>query len=177
PGRLIDFRMPQGILVGGTGQIGDRIQQNDEIAEQFTLWSQQGSEVIRGDLMVVPVEDSVLYIQPIYLQASQSGGFPEFRRVVVVYGDQIEWADSLDEAMAEVFDVEGEPGEPGEPSEPGGLPSSVQELLDQAAALLEQANTALSNGDLGEYQRLVNEAAGLIEEARRAGADVEAALP
>lgn len=176
PSRLIDFRMPQGILVGGTGQIGDRIQQNDEIAEQFTLWSQQGSEVIGGDLLVVPVEDSVLYIQPIYLQAAQSGGFPEFRRVVVVFGDRIEWADSLDEAMAEVFDIEtGSPEDPGEPSEPGGIPSTVQELLDEATALLDQANAALQSGDLGEYQRLVNEAAQRIEEARQAGANIEAA--
>src|SRR5690606_39984762 len=58
PSRLIDFRMPQGSLVGGTGQVGDRIQQNDEIAEQFTLWSQQGSTVSRGDILVVPIERS-----------------------------------------------------------------------------------------------------------------------
>ncbi|MFP3915210.1 MAG: UPF0182 family protein, partial [Actinomycetota bacterium] len=96
PSRLIDFRMPQGQLVGGTGQIGDRIQQNDEIAEQFTLWSQQGSQVIRGDILVVPIEESIVYVQPIYLQSEEAGGFPEFRRVVVVYGDRIEWAPSLD---------------------------------------------------------------------------------
>lgn len=174
-GRLVDFRMPQGILVGGTGQVGDRIQQNDEIAEQFTLWGQQGSAVIKGDLLVVPVEQSVLYIQPIYLQSAESGGFPEFRRVVVVYGDRIEWAASLDEAMAEVFDIATET--PEEPTEPGAVPATVQELLDRAASLLAEANAALQTGDLGGYQDLVDEAAELIERARAAGAaDAEASL-
>ncbi len=191
PGRLVDFRMPQGILVSGTGQVGERIQQNDEIAEQFTLWGQQGSDVIRGDLLVVPIEDSIMYIQPIYLQSDQAGGFPEFRRVVVVFGDSIEWAPTLDGALADVFGIElspDEPADPGtgetadqpeEPTEPEEepLPASVQELLDEAASLLEQADAALRNGNLGQYQRLVEEATELIQEAREMGAsDVEAAL-
>jgi uncharacterized membrane protein (UPF0182 family) len=169
--------MPQGILVGGTGQIGDRIQQDDEIAEQFTLWSQQGSRVIRGDLLVVPVEESVMYIQPIYLQAAESGGFPEFRRVVVVFGDQIEWAASLDEAIAEVFDVAA-PSTPDEPPEPGegGIPPTVEQLLDRAAQLLNDADAALRAGNLGDYQRLVEEAAELIDQALDAGGDAEASL-
>lgn len=178
PGELVDFRLPQGILVAGTGQVGERIQQNDEIAAQFTLWSQQGSQVIRGDILVVPIEDSILYVQPIYLQATD-GGFPEFRRAVVVFGDRIEWAPTLDEAMAEVFDLQTpEPPPDGGDDEPpdSPLPGTVQELLEEAAARLAEADAALRAGDLGEYQRLVEEAARLIEEARAAGADPEAAL-
>lgn len=180
PGRLVDFRMPQGILVGGTGQIGDRIQQDDEIAEQFTLWRGQGSAVIQGDLLAVPVEESVLYIQPIYLQAEGSG-FPEFRRVVVVFGNEIEWASSLDVALAQVFDIELSPDDipPEEPSEPGGeVPTTVQELIAEAASLIEQANEALAAGNLGEYQRLVDEAGALIRQAEAlVEPDVGASLP
>src|SRR5690606_25917179 len=145
--------MPQGSLVGGTGQVGDRIQQNDEIAEQFTLWSQQGSTVIRGDILVVPIEESIMYVQPIYLQSREAGGFPEFRRVVVVFGDRIEWAPTLDEALSEVFDIPLEDGETPtqpdvEPETPpeDELPPSVQELLDEAAGLLGQADEALRAG-------------------------------
>ncbi|HEX7100715.1 MAG TPA: UPF0182 family protein [Acidimicrobiia bacterium] len=180
PSRLIDFRMPQGSLVGGTGQVGDRIQQNDEIAEQFTLWSQQGSTVIRGDILVVPIEESIMYIQPIYLQAQEQGGFPEFRRVVVVFGDSIEWAPSLDEALAMVFGEAGSDGEAPpsdeEPTdeEPPTVPQSVQELLDRAAQLLEQADQALRNGDLGAYQDLVDQARELIEQARQSGTEAAA---
>lgn len=182
PSRLIDFRMPQGILVGGTGQIGDRIQQDDEIAGQFTLWGQQGSEVIKGDLLVVPVEESVMYIQPIYLQSTQSGGFPEFRRVVVVFGDQVEWASTLDEAMAKVFDTPvdttPDPDEPQPPPPDEGVPATVQQLLEQAAGLLDEANSALRAGDLGRYQQLVEEATELIDEARQiTESNLSAALP
>jgi hypothetical protein len=95
---------------------------------------------------------------------------------VVVFGDSIEWAPSLDEAMAEVFDLElpeeevPDAEEPPE-EEPDVLPGSVQQLLDDAADLLQRADEALRAGDLGEYQRLVEEAAGLIEQAREAGDD------
>jgi uncharacterized membrane protein (UPF0182 family) len=82
-GRLIDFRMPQGDFVDGTEQVGQRIDQDAEISEQFTLWDNQGSTVIKGDLLIVPIEDSLMYIQPIFL-AAEGGGIPEFRRVIVV---------------------------------------------------------------------------------------------
>ena len=75
----------QGSLVEGTGQVGNRIDQDDEISQQFTLWRGQGSSVVLGDMLVVPIGESVLYVQPVYLEAEQ-GGLPEFRRVVVVHG-------------------------------------------------------------------------------------------
>lgn len=181
PGRLVDFRMPQGTLVGGTGQIGDRIQQNDEIAEQFSLWDQQGSEVIQGDLLVVPIEESVMYVQPVYLQSVQESGFPEFRRVIVVFGDQIEWASTLDGALAEIFGAELAPETPvdgpTEPGDGGPLPEGVRELLTEAASLLDDAEQALRDGDLGTYQELVEQAGALIDEANSlAGDGLEAAL-
>lgn len=122
-----------------------------------------------------------MYIQPIYLQAQEQGGFPEFRRVVVVFGDSIEWAPSLDEALAEVFGLD----EPGDSSPPTGeepsdeepedaVPQSVQELLDQAASLLNQADEALRAGDLGTYQELIDQARDLIEQARQAGTEASA---
>ena len=164
-GRLIDFRMPQGALVDGTEQVGQRIDQDGDISEQFTLWDNQGSRVIRGDMLVVPIEDSVMYIQPIFLEA-EGGGIPEFRRVIVVYGDQVEWAETLDLALEQVFG-EGtggeEPVEPG-PATPDG--ETVAELLEEAAAAFQRADDALTAGDLAEYQRWVDEAQRLIEEAQ-----------
>jgi hypothetical protein len=120
--------------------------------------------VIRGDLLVVPIEDSLLYIQPIFLEA-EGGGIPEFRRVIVVYGDQVEWAQTLDLALQQVFG-EGTGAEPVEPlpTTPGG--DTVAELLSEAAAAFQQAEDALTGGDLAEYQRWVNEAERLIEEAQ-----------
>ncbi|MEX1126338.1 MAG: UPF0182 family protein [Acidimicrobiia bacterium] len=171
-GRLIDFRMPQGELVDGTEQVGQRIEQDADISQQFTLWDSTGSKVIKGDMLVVPIEDSLLYVQPIFLEAEE-GGFPEFRRVIVVYGDQVEWSETLDGALGRVFGGEG--GEPVPPTGPDG--ATVGELLDQAAAAFDKADDALRAGDLSEYQRWVDEAQRLLEEAQSAleGA-VEAAM-
>ncbi|HEX5696920.1 MAG TPA: UPF0182 family protein, partial [Acidimicrobiia bacterium] len=162
-GRLIDFRMPQGDFVDGTEQVGQRIDQDGDISQQFTLWDNQGSTVIKGDMLVVPIEDALLYIQPIFLEA-EGGGIPEFRRVIVVYGDQVEWAETLDLALAQVFG-EGTGGEPVEPPTPPGG-ETVAELLAEAAAAFQQADDALTAGDLAEYQRWVNEAERLIDEAQ-----------
>jgi uncharacterized membrane protein (UPF0182 family) len=166
-GRLVDFRMPQGELVDGTEQIGQRIDQDAEISEQFTLWDNQGSTVIKGDLLVVPIEDSIVYIQPIFLEA-EGGGIPEFRRVIVVHGEQVEWAETLDGALELVFGAEvgGEPSEPSEPTEPGTGGGDVADLLAQAAAAFADADQALTQGDLAEYQRLIAEAERLVEEAQ-----------
>jgi hypothetical protein len=154
--------MPQGELVDGTEQVGQRIDQDADISQQFTLWDSQGSRVIKGDMLVVPIEDSILYVQPIYLQAEQ-GGFPEFRRVIVVYGDQVEWAETVEAALGLVFG--GDDGEPAEePTTPDG--TTIEQLLDGAASAFDNADDALRAGDLSEYQRWVDEAKRLLEEAQ-----------
>jgi hypothetical protein len=172
-GRLIDFRLPQGELVDGTEQVGQRIDQDAVISQQFTLWDSTGSRVIKGDMLVVPVEDSLLYVQPIFLEAEE-GGFPEFRRVIVVYGDQVEWAETLEGALALVFGGDG--GQPVEPP-PGSDGTTVEQLLEQAATAFDNADEALRTGDLAEYQRWVDEAQRLLEEAQSAvEGTVEAAV-
>ncbi|REK25785.1 MAG: UPF0182 family protein [Actinobacteria bacterium] len=165
-GRLVDFRMPQGALVEGTEQVGQRIEQDSEISQQFTLWDSQGSEVIKGDLLVIPIEESLLYIQPIFLEA-EGGGIPEFRRIVVVYGDQVEWDDTLDGALGLVFGTEdGQDGDGDGDGDGGEIPDgeTVEELIAQAAAAFANADEALAAGDLAGYQRWVEEAQRLIGE-------------
>jgi uncharacterized membrane protein (UPF0182 family) len=161
-GRLLDFRMPQGELVDGTEQVGQRIEQNGDISQQFTLWDSQGSSVVLGDLLVVPVEDSVIYVQPVFLEA-EGGGFPEFRRVIVVYGDKVRWAESLNEALFLVFGESSDTGTVDPTPTPDG--ATVEELLEQAAAAFDLADEALQNGNLADYQRWVDEAQRLIDEA------------
>jgi uncharacterized membrane protein (UPF0182 family) len=162
-GRLIDFRMPQGELVDGTEQVGQRIEQDADISQQFTLWDSIGSQVIKGDLLVVPIEESLLYIQPIFLEA-EGGGFPEFRRVAVVFGERVEWAETLDGALSLVFgesiggeDPDGDSGE---------IPDAetVAGLVEQAAEAFANAEAALADGNLAEYQRWVDEAERLVGE-------------
>ena len=104
---LIDF--PKNKLVYGPAQVEARITNDPMISSQLTLWSQAGSEVIRGNLLVVPVDQSVMYFEPLYLQAEQSP-IPELTRVIVSYGDDVVMEPTLGEALAKIF---GEPIGPG----------------------------------------------------------------
>src|SRR5678815_583679 len=101
-GRLRVYRLSRQSLAFGPQQIVNRINQNTEVSQQLTLWDQRGSQVIRGDLLVIPIEEALLYVQPIYLQA-QGGRIPELKRVVVAYQNRVVMRETLDDALAEMF--------------------------------------------------------------------------
>src|SRR5258708_17644664 len=92
------YRFPQGKLVFGPQQIEARINQEPAISSQVTLWNQQGSQVLRGNLLVIPLEDAVLYVEPLYIQA-QSNPLPELKRVIVASTDSVVMSDRLDTAL------------------------------------------------------------------------------
>ena len=156
-GQLIDFRLPKGEFVDGPSQVATRINQDPDISQIFTLLDQQGSSVIKGNLFVVPINQSILYYQPIYLQGEQNP-LPEFKFVVVVFQDRIIMEESLSEALASVFggdfstenfeDTEGE---------------SALELLEKATIAFEKAQQELLNGNLGLYQNLVEQAQQYVD--------------
>ncbi|CAE6760625.1 hypothetical protein R69927_01844 [Paraburkholderia domus] len=101
-GKLIVYAFPKDKLVYGPFQIEARIQQNTEISQQISLWNQMGSRVIRGHLLVVPIENSILYVSPLYLRA-ESGQLPELKRVIAAYGDRVVMEATLGEALAALF--------------------------------------------------------------------------
>ena len=156
-GQLIDFRLPKGEFVDGPSQVATRINQDPDISQIFTLLDQQGSSVIKGNLFVVPINQSILYYQPIYLQGEQNP-LPEFKFVVVVFQDRIIMEESLSEALASVFggdfateDIEDTEGE------------SALELLEKATKAFEKAQQELQNGNLGLYQNLVEQAQQYVD--------------
>ncbi|MEK9657980.1 MAG: UPF0182 family protein [bacterium] len=101
-GRLKVFKFPKDKTIYGPMQIESRIDQDTDISQKLTLWGQMGSRVIRGNLMVVPMETSLVYVEPIYLQATQSK-LPELKRVIFAYGDQIVMSETLYGGMEQVF--------------------------------------------------------------------------
>jgi uncharacterized membrane protein (UPF0182 family) len=101
-GKLRVYRFPRQSLVFGPRQIESRINQDTEISRQVSLWDQRGSQVIRGDLLVIPIEESLLYVQPIYLQ-SDGGMIPELKRVVIAYQNQVMMRETLDAALSDMF--------------------------------------------------------------------------
>ncbi len=133
-GQLEVFEFPRQTVVYGPRQIIARINQDQIISPQITLWNQQGSQVIQGTLLVIPIEEALLYVRPLYLRAS-GGRIPELNRVIVAYKDQIVMAETLDTALDRIFSTgtggrrpivttsSGAPASAGEPGRGAGCQS------------------------------------------------------
>ena len=156
-GQLIDFRLPKGEFVDGPSQVATRINQDPDISQIFTLLDQQGSSVIKGNLFVVPINQSILYYQPIYLQGEQNP-LPEFKFVVVVFQDRIIMSETLSEALASIFGDEliSDIVEESESESP-------LDLLAKATTAFEQAQEQLQKGNLGKYQELIDQAQQYVD--------------
>jgi uncharacterized membrane protein (UPF0182 family) len=160
-GKLRVYRLSRQRLVFGPQQIENRINQNTDISRQISLWDQRGSRVIRGDLLVIPIEESLLYVQPLYLQA-EGGRIPELKRVVVAYENQVVMGETLDAALTELFG--GAPGaapgrqpapaiaaeEPAETEAPAA-DSSFKALTAEAQRRYDAAQQAQRNLDWAKY--------------------------
>ena len=194
-GELILYEFPKDKLVYGPSQIEARISNHPEISSQITLWDQAGSRVIRGNLLVIPVGDSILYVEPLYLQASESP-IPELARVIVSYRDRIAMEPTLSEALEGVFKAEPfeEPAatDGGEPTAgattttvpdqtttsvttpttqttelPTGGTGNREELIRQAQEAYTSALEAQKQGDWTEYGRQIDQLGRLLEQLDR----------
>jgi uncharacterized protein len=171
-GELVAYELPRQELVFGPIQVEARIDQDPFISQQFSLWSQRGSRVIRGNLIVIPLNRSFLYVEPIYLQAETSA-LPELRRVIVASGEKVVMRETLAEALIALVEdqpavdvivteppVEGlPPAEDGEdvivlPTLPSpSLDASVEQLIEAANRHFEAAEAAQRRGDWAAYGR------------------------
>jgi len=141
-GKLIVYTFPKEKLVYGPFQIEALINQNTEISQQISLWNQMGSRVIRGNLLVVPIENSLLYITPLYLRA-QTGQLPELKRVIAVYGGHVVMEETLAGALADLFKAP--EGATAEAAAPGIAPAAVAGM--PATPLSGAARAALGHYD------------------------------
>jgi hypothetical protein len=154
-GKKFVFQFSKQELVYGPMQIEARIDQDTEISQAFTLWSQAGSRVIRGNTLVIPIKDSILYIEPVYLEATETGTLPELKRVIVAFGNRLTMQPTLEEALQVVFGGSG-------PQEPGGS-GTADEIIKRIVMLYRSAQDALEANDLGAYQRYIDEIGRLAE--------------
>jgi len=161
-GERISFRFPSDSTTLGPAQIQARINQDSTISAQFTLWSRAGSSVVRGDLLVLPMGDSILYVEPIFLQSTQSS-FPEFKRVILANQNRLAFAETVSQGISQLLGESVIPPPDGGGGGGGGeLPGDVASLVARAQQLYDEAQTALKNGDLGTYQARVDELATVI---------------
>ncbi len=158
-GKLMVYKLPKNKTVYGPMQIEAQIDQNTEISKEFSLWNSSGSKYRRGDMFVIPIEESLMYVEPVYLEASNQA-IPEVKRVIVAYGDRIAYQPTLAAALEELFGEDASAGASGSGIEMSGEKgskgesSSVKDLAIKASEAYEKAVSAQRQGDwklYGEY--------------------------
>jgi hypothetical protein len=155
-GRLQAYLFSKQQLVFGPMQIESRIDQDTEISQRITLWSQAGSSVIRGNLLAIPIDDTILYVEPLFLESQETGSLPELKRVIVAQGNGLTMQPTFDEALAVRFGTQ--PSGPGEPGD--GVPPAQ---LERLRTLYAEAETALREGDFETYAARITEIGAILE--------------
>jgi uncharacterized membrane protein (UPF0182 family) len=187
-GKLLIYNFPKSRLIDGPLQIEARIDQNSQLSSQFTLWNQQGSHVLRGHLLVIPIGKSLLFVEPIYLKA-ESSPMPELRLVVLATQDRLGFGQTFDEAMTSIFGDLGHPpgdqkpqpigekpteGSPKPTTSPApdqsAQPAGLQQLIDKAVQEFDEYQRLTSQGKLGEAGQKLEQHKRTLEELKRAGA-------
>ena len=168
-GQLLVYRFAKGKLTTGPMQVENFISQEPDISQQISLWNTEGSRVLRGNLLIIPMDDSILYVEPIYIQSEdEDTAIPELRRVVIGYGENVVWGESFDEALRKMFPPTGQ-GLADAPSidartqlgggaetSPEITPSddtSISDLAQAANQHFERSQAALRSGNWTEYGR------------------------
>jgi uncharacterized membrane protein (UPF0182 family) len=171
-GEMIGFNFPRGGSIEGPENVAARIEQNDAISRQFTLWEGAGSTVRRGNLYVLPIGQSLSYVEPIYLAAAQEQqSLPELRRVIVSVGTDIGFEPTLQGALSSVIGGQAPAVEQATaPGAPAAAPSStIAALLKDAIQHFNNADAALRRGDLATYQSENQAGVADVQQAQRGG--------
>jgi uncharacterized membrane protein (UPF0182 family) len=177
-GRIVVYLFPKQKLVYGPRQIDARIDQDPVISQQLSLWNQQGSRVLRGSMLAIPIDQSLIYVQPLYLSATEQGALPELRRVIVAYGNQIAMEPTLEQALSRIFGTRVRGDEPARAAVPTpGAPAAPTAAADAGLRLLSQraweawqkSQEALRRGDwtvYGQEQKRLEETLRQLREGR-----------
>ena len=173
-GRIVVYNFPKQKLVYGPRQIDARIDQDPVISQQLALWNQQGSRVLRGSLLAIPIDQSLIYVQPLYLSATEQGALPELRRVIVAYGNAIAMEPTLEQALTRIFGarVRGDESPraaavPGTP--PPTLDAGSRVLAQRAWEVWQKGQEAVRRGDWAAYgaeQKRLEEVLRQLREGR-----------
>ncbi len=168
-GKMLVFKFPKQELTYGPMQVSARIDQDPEISQQLTLWNQQGSSVTRGNLLVIPIKEDIMYVQPVYLQATE-GKLPELKRVIVAYGNRLSMERTLDQALSRVFgrteDYEQKPAT-GTGKTERAPAKSIKKLTQEALQHYERAQEYLKKGAWAKYGEELNQLKFVLEKLAR----------
>ena len=174
-GKLKLYEFPKSKTIIGPEQVEARISNNDVISRDLALWDSRGSQVLRGNILTIPINSSILYIEPLYIRADSEKAIPEVRRIIASYNDKVVMEDTLEKALTSLFGGSSDSNEQIESSvsdEPtdieqmpvdSPLPEDEAGLIKQANELYEQAQEALKAGSLSEYEKKINELGNILK--------------
>ncbi len=151
---LVLYRFPRQETVFGPAQIEARINQEPDVSAQISLWNQSGSQVLRGNLLVIPIGESILYVQPLYLQATDNqGALPELKRVILASNERVVMRETFDEALTALTEGSETVAGPLEPAPEvnAGSEGAVADLAQQALTAYEEGQAALARADWTAY--------------------------
>lgn len=177
-GQVVSYVFPSGENVDGPTQVFARIQQDPTFSAQQTLLSQSGSSVLFGDFLVIPINNALLYVQPVYVRSQQQNAIPELKFVIAVNGGTVGIGPTLKQALTNSF--VGQAPSPGLGPAPalGGTPSQkIAALIQEALAHFQKADAALKAGDLATYQKEIELARAAIGQANDLAAKQGSAPP
>ena len=165
-GKLIALDFPKAKLIYGPKQIEARIDQDAFISQQLSLWGQRGSQVIRGSLLAIPIETSLLYVQPLYL-AAEKGSLPELKRVIVAFGNQIAMEETLEQSLQRIFGGKPSPQPMPQPAAATQASTAEKELAGQALEHFSRAQELLRQGDWAGYGDELKKVETLLREMQK----------
>jgi uncharacterized membrane protein (UPF0182 family) len=157
---VLVYQLPKERLIYGPIQIEAMIDQNTRISEQLSLWDQRGSRVIRGNLIVIPIENAFLYVEPVYLTA-EGINIPQLKRVIAIYGDQVAMASTLQEAINSLFGAAAP-----QRQKPVAVPVR-NEVLIRAREAFQKAQKDLQEGKWGDYGQAMEDLKKILETPQR----------
>jgi uncharacterized membrane protein (UPF0182 family) len=187
-GQRVVYQFPKQRLTLGPNQVSARLNQDPVVSPQLSLWNQRGSSVIFGNMLVIPIRDSIVYVQPMYLQAEQTA-IPELTRVIVSYADKIVMEPDLETALVKIFGPQaaaavpqgtgagagtpitqtgGSQGATSTPSPGGANAGTARSDAALAQQLFQQAQTALKAGDFASYGTYIQQLGTVLDRMARA---------
>lgn len=170
-GRFLAYNFPKEKRVLGLQQVETKIDQNSYLSGQLSLWDQRGSRVIRGNVLAIPVAETIVYVEPIYLQA-ETAAYPELRLVCIMHNDQLSYAETFDEALAGLFDTAASTDQSGAPSsaayEEG---TSIQSGISSAREAFQRYQNATGEGRFEAAAQALNDLQRALEDLNQQSQD------
>lgn len=163
-GKMVLYKFPPQKTIYSPYMFKQKLNQDTTISKELSLWNKEGSEVIYGDTMIVPINNSLLYVEPMYLRANGKNSIPEMKRVIVSYGDKLVLADNIEAALTQLFNYN-EAANAQQPSVPNGnvnLDAKAKEKIKSAKEMFDKAMEAQKSGDWAKYGEYINKVSELL---------------